>query len=83
MIVQLTEPVFTALGHGFSWRDMILIPSGLLLVSKGTKKIHYNVGPDHGPDMFKGNAAVLGSAPPSRRSCSWISWSPSTASSRP
>src|SRR3954471_11206984 len=31
-IVQLTEPVFTALGHGLSWRDLILIAGGLFLV---------------------------------------------------
>jgi predicted tellurium resistance membrane protein TerC len=29
IIVQLTTPVFTALGHGFSWRDMILIAGGM------------------------------------------------------
>ena len=31
-IVQLTTPVFTAFGHGFSWKDMILIAGGLFLV---------------------------------------------------
>ena len=51
-IVQLTEPLFTAFGHGFSWRDLILIGGGLFLVWKATKEIHHNVDPDHGPDMF-------------------------------
>ena len=60
VIVQLTEPVFSVFGHGFSWRDMILIAGGLFLVWKATKEIHHNVDPDHGPDMFEGNAAVLG-----------------------
>jgi predicted tellurium resistance membrane protein TerC len=32
LIVQLTTPVFTAFGHGFSWRDLILIAGGLFLV---------------------------------------------------
>jgi predicted tellurium resistance membrane protein TerC len=47
-IVQLTEPVFTALGHGFSWRDLILIAGGLFLVWKATREIHHNV--DHDED---------------------------------
>jgi predicted tellurium resistance membrane protein TerC len=51
-IVQLTTPVFTLFGHGFSWRDMILIAGGLFLVWKATKEIHHNVDPDHGADMF-------------------------------
>ncbi len=47
-IVQLTNPVFTAFGHGFSWRDMILIAGGLFLVWKATKEIHHTVDPaDH------------------------------------
>ncbi|MDW6021940.1 TerC family protein [Mesorhizobium sp. BAC0120] len=45
-IVQLTEPVFTAFGHGFSWRDLILIAGGLFLVWKATREIHHNVDPD-------------------------------------
>jgi predicted tellurium resistance membrane protein TerC len=60
VIVQLTEPVFTAFGHGFSWRDMILIAGGLFLVWKATKEIHHNVDPDHGPDMFEGSSVMLG-----------------------
>jgi len=51
-IVQLTNPLFTAFGHGFSWRDLILIGGGLFLVWKATKEIHHSVDPDHGPDMF-------------------------------
>jgi predicted tellurium resistance membrane protein TerC len=60
IIVQLTEPVFSALGHGFSWRDLILIAGGLFLVWKATKEIHHNVDPDAGPDMFDRKAASLG-----------------------
>lgn len=47
-IVQLTEPVFAALGHGFSWRDLILIAGGLFLVWKATREIHHTV--DHDPE---------------------------------
>lgn len=46
-IVQLTYPVFTAFGHGFSWRDLILIAGGLFLVWKATREIHHNVDPAH------------------------------------
>jgi predicted tellurium resistance membrane protein TerC len=51
-IVQLTTPIFSAFGHGFSWRDLILIAGGLFLVWKATKEIHHTVDPDPGSDMF-------------------------------
>jgi predicted tellurium resistance membrane protein TerC len=62
-IVQLTEPVFEAFGHGFSWKDMILIAGGLFLVWKATKEIHHNVDPvDHKEDMVGGAAIQTFSA---------------------
>ncbi|WP_353644355.1 TerC family protein [Mesorhizobium sp. WSM2239] len=52
IIVRLTDPVFTAFGHGFSWRDLILIAGGLFLVWKATREIHHTVDPvDHKEDM--------------------------------
>ena len=62
IIVQLTTPIFTVFGHGFSWRDLILIAGGLFLVWKATKEIHHSVDPDPGPDMFDGKTAQLGFA---------------------
>ena len=63
VIVRLTEPVFTAFGHGFSWRDLILIAGGLFLVWKATKEIHHNVDAEPGPDVFEpGQAAGMGMA---------------------
>ena len=51
-IVGMTAPVFSAFGHGFSWRDLILIAGGLFLVWKATKEIHHTVDPtDHKDDM--------------------------------
>jgi len=51
-IVGMTAPVFSAFGHGFSWRDMILIAGGLFLVWKATKEIHHTVDPtDHKDEM--------------------------------
>src|SRR5919205_171567 len=59
IIVRLTEPLFTAFGHGFSWRDLILIAGGLFLVWKATKEIHHNVDPDPGSDMFDAKTATV------------------------
>src|SRR5919199_3316573 len=58
-IVQLTNPLFTAFGHGFSWRDLILIAGGLFLVWKATTEIHHNVDPDHEDEVGPGKAAGL------------------------
>ncbi|MET0742385.1 MAG: TerC family protein [Microvirga sp.] len=60
IIVQLTEPVFEALGHGFSWRDLILIAGGLFLVWKATKEIHHSVDKDPGDDLFETRKPQLG-----------------------
>ena len=60
IIVRLTDPVFEAFGHGFSWRDLILVAGGLFLVWKATKEIHHNVDPDHGPDMFEPASPAAG-----------------------
>jgi predicted tellurium resistance membrane protein TerC len=43
IIIQLTEPVFTAFDIAFSWKDLILIAGGLFLVWKATKEIHHTV----------------------------------------
>ncbi|MBA3447009.1 MAG: TerC family protein [Pseudaminobacter sp.] len=62
-IVQLTTPVFTAFGHGFSWRDLILIAGGLFLVWKATKEIHHTVDPeDHKDTMVGAVTMTLGAA---------------------
>jgi predicted tellurium resistance membrane protein TerC len=59
-IVQLTEPLFTVLGHEFSWRDLILIGGGLFLVWKSTTEIHHNVDPTHVSDVFGTSGTTLG-----------------------
>jgi predicted tellurium resistance membrane protein TerC len=52
-IVRLTEPVFEVAGHGFSWKDIILIAGGLFLLWKATKEIHHSVDPvDHDGDFI-------------------------------
>jgi len=39
-IIRLTAPLFTALGHDISGRDLILIGGGLFLLAKATFEIH-------------------------------------------
>jgi predicted tellurium resistance membrane protein TerC len=63
LIVKLTAPIFALFGHGFSWRDLILIAGGLFLVWKATKEIHHRVDPDPGPDLFDRRGASPGFAP--------------------
>ncbi len=53
-IVGLVQPVITVAGHGFSWRDLILIAGGLFLVWKATREIHHTVDPmpaEQGPAL--------------------------------
>jgi len=59
IIVQLTTPVFNAFGHGFSWRDLILIAGGLFLVWKATKEIHHTVDPDDHQDSMLGETLKI------------------------
>lgn len=59
-IVTLTNPLFELFGHGFSWRDLILIAGGLFLVWKATKEIHHSVDPTPSGDMFDTTTAVMG-----------------------
>jgi predicted tellurium resistance membrane protein TerC len=59
-IVQLTNPIFEAFGHPFSWKDLILIAGGLFLVYKATKEIHHSVDTDdHKEDMVGAGAEVV------------------------
>lgn len=59
IIVTLTDPIFTAFGHGFSWRDLILIGGGLFLVWKATKEIHHSVDPTPTDDVFDTTKATM------------------------
>ncbi|NEJ70568.1 TerC family protein [Rhizobium phaseoli] len=61
-IVQLTEPLFEAFGHGFSWKDLILIAGGLFLVWKATKEIHHSVDPVDQQEDFIAKSTTTGFA---------------------
>jgi len=58
-ITQMTAPIITVLGHGFSWRDLILMAGGLFLVWKATKEIHHSVDPDDGKENIVSHTATL------------------------
>src|SRR6478609_2057491 len=59
-IVQLTNPLFEAFGHAFSWKDLILIAGGLFLVYKATKEIHHSVDVvDHKEDLVGAGSEVV------------------------
>jgi len=58
-IVAMTAPLFSAFGHAFSWRDLILIGGGLFLVWKATKEIHHAVDPEDGKDNIVSDTLQL------------------------
>lgn len=61
-IIQLTRPVLQLFGHGFSWRDLILIAGGLFLLWKATSEIHHNLDPAPAAAPSAGNLANIGLA---------------------
>ena len=42
-LMRLTAPLFSVLGMGISWRDIILIGGGIFLIGKATHEIHGEV----------------------------------------
>ena len=46
-IVQLQDPVFSAFGHDFSWKDIILIAGGGFLIYKATHEMHSAIEDSH------------------------------------
>lgn len=46
-IIGLTATLFSAFGHDFSWRDVILIAGGAFLLVKGTLEIHAGIEGEH------------------------------------
>ena len=57
-IVKLTAPIFELFGHGYSWKDVILIAGGLFLVWKATKEIHHTVDPEDKQEDFIASSQV-------------------------
>jgi predicted tellurium resistance membrane protein TerC len=60
-IIGLSKPLFEAFGHGFSWRDLILIAGGLFLIYKATYELHHTIEEPHG-DALQGKTGAVFSA---------------------
>ena len=58
-VMQLTQPLFTALGHSVSGRDLILIVGGLFLIAKATTEIHSKLEGPVSAEGFAGRARSL------------------------
>jgi predicted tellurium resistance membrane protein TerC len=58
-LMGLTEPLFSAFGHAFSGRDLILLGGGLFLVGKSAHEMHAKLeGPDEGVEKAKAPSAA-------------------------
>jgi len=55
-MMRLTDPLFTIMSHGVSWRDLILVGGGLFLLAKSVMEIHNSLeGESHeGPEAPRG-----------------------------
>src|SRR3954470_10751034 len=59
-VMQLQSDLFTALDHGISGKDLVLILGGLFLVGKATHEIHSKFDHDpHAPDAKKAGFATV------------------------
>lgn len=47
IVNEMTEPILHVLGHGLSWRDIILLAGGLFLLYKSTLEIYEMLEVDH------------------------------------
>jgi len=59
-IIGLSQPVFAAFGHDFSWRDLILLAGGLFLIYKATYEIHHTIEEPHETDLKAKAQAAFG-----------------------
>jgi predicted tellurium resistance membrane protein TerC len=51
--------VFTAFGHGFSWRDIILLAGGLFLIYKAVHEMHAEIEEPHEPILQQQAKAMM------------------------
>ena len=59
VIVQLQDPVFSAFGHDFSWKDIILIAGGGFLIYKATHEMHTAMEEPHEVGLAEAAKASL------------------------
>jgi predicted tellurium resistance membrane protein TerC len=58
-IIALSAPVFTAFGHDFSWRDLILLAGGLFLIYKAVTEMHDEIEEPHSHDDLQRTAKAM------------------------
>jgi predicted tellurium resistance membrane protein TerC len=58
-IIALSQPVFSAFGHGFSWRDIILLAGGLFLIYKAVHEMHAEIEEPHEPILQQQAKAMM------------------------
>jgi predicted tellurium resistance membrane protein TerC len=58
-IIALSEPVFTAFGHGLSWRDLILLAGGLFLIYKAVTEMHAEIEEPHESELKQQAKAIM------------------------
>ncbi|WP_342018767.1 TerC family protein [Devosia geojensis] len=59
LIVQLQDPVFSAFGHDFSWKDIILLAGGGFLIYKATHEMHAAIEEPHEVGLAEAAKASL------------------------
>lgn len=59
-ITQLTKPLFTIMGMGFSGRDLFLFLGGVFLLAKSTQEIHLEIEPEDQSPMLKAKYSQFG-----------------------
>ena len=58
-VMRLTQPLFSAIGHDFSGRDLILVIGGLFLIGKSTMEIHHKLEGDEESGSSPGTGRSL------------------------
>jgi len=50
-IIGLNQVVFEFFGHGYSWKDIILVAGGMFLIYKATHEMHAEIEEPHEPGL--------------------------------
>jgi predicted tellurium resistance membrane protein TerC len=50
-IIGLNQTLFELFGHGYSWKDLILVAGGLFLIYKATHEMHAEIEEPHEPGL--------------------------------
>jgi predicted tellurium resistance membrane protein TerC len=59
-IIALDQPLFELFGHGFSWKDLILVGGGAFLIYKATHEMHAEIEEPHAADLNRKATMAFG-----------------------